>query len=578
MKFQDYIPVLSWLPKYKSSDFKFDVGAGLTVGVMLIPQGIAYAMIAGLPPIYGLYTALVPTILYTFFGTSGKLAVGPVALDSIIMASGLAAISVAGSENYIALAVLLAFMVGVVQLLFGLFKLGFVVNFLSKPIISGFTSAAGIIIGLKQLKHLLGIDVPRTEYTHELLAEIGNNISNINVLTIAIGAGGILVLILLKRYLEKVPGPLMVVVIGILLVWLFRMDLSGVLIVGEVPAGLPTPEWPKWNLSMMEELFPLAITLALIGFTEAVSMAKVFNDKNGLQQLKPNQELVALGLGNMVGAIFKSYPSTGGMSRTAVNAEGGAKTSMAGLIAGLVVLVTLLFLTPLFYYLPKAILGSIIMVAVFRLIDLKYPLKLWKYKKDDFAMLMVTFLVTLSVGIKEGVIIGVVLSLIFLIFRSAKPHIAECEQVTGTDYFKNVNRFDNTIKRNHILVFRFDGQLYFANADYFREKLNSMKEQKGEGLKMIVMNAEAINHIDSTAIQMLEDVIQDLKKDGVLFAIAGAIGPVRDIIFSSGLIDSIGKEMMFAEVSNAVDCVESAGEQNLEKMCKKIALQNKGKL
>ena len=576
--FKKYIPILSWLPSYKKAALSGDLSAGLTVGVMLIPQGIAYAMIAGLPPIYGLYTAMTPQVIYAIFGTSRQLSVGPTAMDSLIVAAGITSIATVGADNYIAAAILLAFLMGLMQLAFGIFKLGFLVNFLSKPVISGFTSAAAIIIGLNQLKHIFGIEIPRSNQAHSLLYDTGIAINSTNLITLCLGIGTILTIIILKKYFNKIPAALTSVVLGILIVQFFHLDLYGVHIIRDIPTGLPSPSIPDFTQNYFKDLLPLALTLSLIAFMEAISQAKAIEDKHNDYKVDANQELIALGLSNIVGSIFKSYPSTGGFSRTAVNDQAGAKTGMSFIIAAGVVALTLLFLTPLFYYLPKAVLGGIIIVAVMGLINIKYPVKLWKYKKDDLIMLLGTFAVTLTIGIKEGIIVGVILSLVFLIFRSTRPHIAECARIEGTNYFKNVERFDNTKGRKDVLILRFDGQLYFANTNYFKDQLNDMIAKKGPTLKLVILNAEAINHLDSSAVHMMDTTIKELCKKEIYFAVAGAIGPVRDIIFNSGLSETIGKELMFAEVNEALECLEEDEAMDFERICKRIALQNNSNL
>ena len=570
--------MLSWLPNYNKEALSGDLSAGLTVGVMLIPQGIAYAMIAGLPPIYGLYTAMTPQIIYAIFGTSRQLSVGPTAMDSLIVAAGITSIATVNPENYIAAAILLALIMGLMQLSFGVFKLGFLVNFLSKPVISGFTSAAAIIIGLNQLKHVFGIEIPRSNQAQSLLFDAGMAINSTNLVTLYLGLGTIFTIIFLKKYLKKVPAALTVFIISILLVQFFHLDLYGVSIIRDIPTGLPSPSIPDFSENYFKDLLPLALTLSLIAFMEAISQAKAIEDKHNDYKVDANQELIALGLSNIVGSIFKSYPSTGGFSRTAVNDQSGAKTGMSFIIAAGLVALTLLFLTPLFYYLPKAVLGGIIIVAVLGIINIEYPIKLWRYKKDDLIMLLATFAVTLTIGISEGIIVGVILSLVFLIFRSTRPHIAECARIEGTDYFKNVERFDNAKGRTDVLILRFDGQLYFANINYFKDQLNDMIAKKGPNLRLIILNAEAINHMDSSAVQMLEKTVKDLCKKEIYFAVAGAIGPVRDIIFNSGLSETIGKELMFVEVSRALECLDEDKVMNFERICKRIALQNNSNL
>ena len=521
---------------------------------------------------------MTPQVIYAIFGTSRQLSVGPTAMDSLIVAAGITSIATVGPDNYIAAAILLAFLMGLMQLAFGIFKLGFLVNFLSKPVISGFTSAAAIIIGLNQLKHIFGIEIPRSNQAHSLLYDTGITINSTNLITLCLGIGTILTIIILKKYFKKIPAALTSVVLGILIVQFFHLDLYGVHIIRDIPTGLPSPSIPDFTQNYFNDLLPLALTLSLIAFMEAISQAKAIEDKHNDYKVDANQELIALGLSNIVGSIFKSYPSTGGFSRTAVNDQAGAKTGMSFIIAAGVVALTLLFLTPLFYYLPKAVLGGIIIVAVMGLINIKYPVKLWKYKKDDLIMLLGTFAVTLTIGIKEGIIVGVILSLGFLIFRSTRPHIAECARIEGTNYFKNVKRFDNTKGRKDVLILRFDGQLYFANTNYFKDQLNDMIAKKGPTLKLVILNAEAINHLDSSAVHMMDTTIKELCKKEIYFAVAGAIGPVRDIIFNSGLSETIGKELMFAEVNEALECLEEDEAMDFERICKRIALQNNSNL
>ncbi len=350
MNFKKHIPILDWLPNYKNEWLKGDLGAGLTVGIMLIPQGIAYAMIAGLPPIYGLYTAMIPQIVYAIFGTSRQLAVGPAAMDSLIVASGVATLAQIGTENFIEFAILLAFMVGFLQVVFGFFKLGFLVNFLSRPVISGFTSAAALIIGLNQLKHLFGVEIMRDNKIQALVIEVFKHLKEINWITLAIGISSIFILIFLKRLKSKIPAALVVVVLGILLVRVFHLEQYGVQILGEIPRGLPDFIVPKFEKHTLIDLLPIALTLSFIAFLEAISVAKAMEIKQtDTNKVKPNQELVAIGLGNIVGSFFQAYPSTGGLARTAVNSQAGAKTPLAAIISSLIVGLTLLFLTPVFF-------------------------------------------------------------------------------------------------------------------------------------------------------------------------------------------------------------------------------------
>ncbi|MDM9631171.1 SulP family inorganic anion transporter [Robiginitalea aurantiaca] len=547
-----YFPILEWLPGYQKQWLSGDLSAGLTVGIMLIPQGMAYAMIAGLPPVFGLYAALVPQIIYALMGTSRQLAVGPVAMDSLLVASGLGALALSGIEEYIAMALFLALFMGGIQLLFGLLKMGFMVNFLSKPVISGFTSAAAIIIGLSQLKHLLGTSIAGSSQIHVLLSNALKTVGDTNLITLGIGIGAIVLIKGLKKLNPKIPGALIAVILGVILVYFLGLSSSGVLIVGDVPDGLPSLTLPVMDTGRIAQLFPIALTLALIAFMEAISVAKAVEEKRGERHVNANQELVALGASNIIGSLFQSYPTTGGFSRTAVNDQAGAHTGLASLISSGVVGLTLLFLTPAFYYLPNAVLASIIMVAVFGLIDVKYPARLWKNRKDEFALLLVTFVLTLGLGIKEGILLGVLLSLLLLVYRISKPHIAILGRIRDTNHFRNLDRFTTDAENpEDFLILRFDGQLFFGNKDYFRTQLQRRMAKKGDALKFIILNAEAVNYIDSTAVFMLRALVADLKKENIRFAVAGAIGPTRDILHTSGLIKDIGKENLFANTNEA---------------------------
>ncbi len=573
---QKYIPLLEWLPRYKKSNLLKDSIAGFTVGIILVPQAMAYAMIAGLPPVYGLYTALVPVLMYVFLGTSKQIAVGPVAMDSLLVAAGLGALAITGIENYIAMAIFLAFLVGAVQLLLGVFKMGFLVNFLSKPVISGFTSAAALIIIFSQLKHLLGAPIQDSGHFHQLVINIFQNISATNLYDFAIGIMGILAIILLKKWNRKIPSILLVVVLGILLVYFLKLEDYGVKIVGLIPTGLPGFSMPEFNLERALDLWPMAITIALVGYLEAISIGKALEEKAGEESIEPNQELVALGVSNMVGSFFQSYTSTASFSRSAINGASGAKTNLSALFGVLLVVGTLLFLTPIFYFLPNAALASIIMVSVFGLIDLDYAKQLWDKRKDEFAILLITFLITLFVGIPQGILIGVLSSLLLMVYRTSKPHFAILGNIKGTDYYKNVNRFaDEIINRDDLLIVRFDAQLYFGNCGFFKNQLYKEIDKKGAALKAVILNAEAINYIDSSGAQILTKVIREIHQKNIKFYIAGAIGPTRDVIFNSGIIEELHKEFLFVRIKEAVTFYDDP--TTIVALRDKIAFQNQFK-
>jgi len=574
MKLKSFIPLLEWLPKYKKEYLSGDLSAGLTVGIMLIPQGMAYAMIAGLPPVFGLYAALIPQVIYGILGTSRQLSVGPVAMDSLLVASGLGALSLSGIDEYISMAIFLALFMGAIQFILGVVRMGFLVNFLSKPVISGFTSAAALIIGLSQLKHLLGTQIERSNQIHILLLNALKTIDQTNLVALGLGIAAIVVIKALKRLHNRIPGALIVTVSGIVITYVFRLDQLGLSIVQEVPSGLPSFGVPTVAQDRIGELFPIAMTLALIAFMEAISVAKAIEEKQKLNEVKPNQELIALGLSNVVGALFQSYPTTGGFSRTAVNDQAGANSTLASFISAAIVGLTLLFLTPLFYYLPNTVLAAIIMVAVFGLIDFHYPRTLWKNRKDEFALLIFTFIITLTVGIKEGILFGVLLSLLLLVYRSSSPHFAVLARVNNSPYYRNVRRFSSEVTIDPaILLFRFDGQLYFGNKDYFKSSLLEAMEERGASLKHLVLNVEPMNYIDSSAAFMLRQLFEDLKSKGISISIAGPIGPIRDILKRSGIVSLLGEEAFFENTHSAYQV--ASGESTSEDLGKKIALESK---
>ncbi len=571
---QKYLPFLQWLPNYRKDYLLKDLVAGLTVGVVLIPQGMAYAMIADLPPVYGLYASIFPLLVYALLGTSKHLALGPVAIDSLLVAAGLGALKISGVEDYITMAIFLAFMVGAIQMLLGVFRMGFLVGFLSRPVISGFTSAAAFIIIFNQFKHLLGIEMEQSSHFNILFINIFERISETNWYDLAIGVLGILMIIGLKKWNSKTPSILLVVVLGILAVYFLDLESFGVEIVGKVPIGLPDFQIPDFKHENALSIWPIALTLALVGYLEAISIGKALEEKDGEETIDANQELIALGASNMVGSFFRSYPVTSSFARSAINREAGVKTNISALFTVALIVLTLLFLTPLFYFLPKAVLASIIMVAVFGLIDLSYTKELFKNQKDEFVVLLATVAITLFIGIPQGILIGMLFSLLLMVYRTSKPHFAVLGNVEGSDYYKNVNRFgDGVIVRNDLLIVRFDSQLYFGNASFFKKQLLNFIKEKECGLKGVILNAEAINYIDSSAARMLTKLIADLHVKGLTFYISGAIGPTRDTIFTSNIIKELQKEHLFVSTKEAVAYFDDPN--CLSNIQRKVAYQNR---
>ena len=556
------------MPDYKSEYLKDDFIAGVTVAVLLIPQGMAYALIAGLPPIYGLYAALTPQIIYAFLGTSRQLAVGPVAMDSLLVAAGLGALSIVDSSQYIQMAILLALTIGAIQFLLGLLKMGFIVNFLSKPVISGFTSAAAIIICLNQLRHILGISISQSNKIHVFTSALMQSETPINLHSLIIGIVSIILLILIKGWSSKIPSALVMVVIGICWVTFTHQIQPSVAIVGNIPGGLPNFSFPPLKWKIIKELIPISLTIALVAFMEAISIAKSIQEKHKTYEINPNQELLALGASNMIGSFFQSYPTTGGFSRTAVNNEAGAKTGVAALISALIVAIILTFFTDWFYYLPKSVLGAIIIVAVIKLINYKYAIRLYKIRKDEFLVLLFTFIATLFIGITEGILFGIIFSFLLLIYRTSKPHYAFLGRIGSTNYFKNIKRFpDEVVLRDDLIILRFDAQLFFGNIHFFKKLVFDSLNKNPKKVKGFIINARSMNYIDSTAIEQLIDIIEKIQEKGIRVMLVGATGPTRDSVIKSKLINVVKKGNLFITSGDATD--------SFDKVCKKSSIQKK---
>lgn len=535
---------------------------------------MAYAMIAGLPPVYGLYTALIPVLTYVFLGTSRKVAMGPVAMDSLLVAAALGTFAISNISDYIALAVVLVLILGATQLLLGIFRMGFLVNFLSKPVISGFTSAAAIIIMVSQLKHLLGISVPNSNHFHEIVALTLRQMADANPYDLGLGILCILMILGFKKWKKSFPAVLLVVVLGIMAVYFFSLGSYGMNLVGEVSRGLPSFEIPNISFESVKSLWPMGVALALVGYMETISIGKALEEKSGEETIDANQELIALGASNILGSFFQAYASTASFSRSAINQEAGAKTNLAGLFSVVLVVLTLLFFTPVFQYLPNTVLASIIMVSVFGLIDFEYANYLWEGRKDEFGVLAITFLVTLFIGITQGIVVGVLLSLLLMVYRTSKPHFAELGNVKGSDYYKNINRFnDEVVIRKDLLIVRFDSQLYFGNSGYFKKKMLKQIKGKGSDLKAVILNAEAMTYIDATGADMLSKLIHEIHEMGLQFYIAGATGPIRDIIFTTNIINELQKEFLFVTTKEAVDYFDKA--YQLSTLGARVARENK---
>ena len=553
------LPLVGILRAHTAQDLRGDLMAGLTTAVMLVPQGMAYAMLAGLPPIVGLYAATLPLVLYALFGTSRQLAVGPVAMVSLLVAAGVGSITPQGSPAYLGMAVLLAGMVGVIQLGMGLGRLGFLVNFLSHPVVSGFTSAAALIIGLSQLKHLLGVEIPRSHHVHVILTRAAGELGSVHLITLALGAGAVAVLLLLKRWRPTFPGALAVVLLGTAAVALFRLDQHGVSIVGAVPQGLPALALPTLDWVTIIKLLPTALTISLVGFMESISVAKAFARK-GHYEVDANQELVGLGLANLGGAMVGAYPVTGGFSRTAVNAQAGARSGLAAIITAGLIAATLLLLTPLFHYLPRAVLAAIIMVAVFGLIDIKEVGHLWRVKRSDLAMLVITFAATLALGIEQGIVVGVGASLLAVILRTTRPHTALLGRIPGTHGYRNVANYPEAITTPGIIALRVDAPFYFGNVNFLKETMARLeREHCSAPPRAMVINASSINSLDASADAALHEIVEDLEERGIRLYFAEVREPVRQVMLRSGLVARLGEERFFLTVRRAVEAASAQG-------------------
>ena len=546
-------PITKDLLTYNSSTLYSDLIAGLSIAVIVIPQGLAYAMIAGLPPIYGLYAALVPQFIHGIMGTSRHPAVGPVALDSLVVAIALGALSLSGIGEVVAAAIFLATMVGILQITMGLLQMGVLANYLSRPVISGFTSAAAIIIGLNQVEHLLGLQIESSNQIQKMLLSVAQNFNETHLITVVVGVSAMSLILVTKKYFSKFPSSLLVSVFGVLLIWSTRWDLHGVEIVGHIPAGLPNFDLLTVSPELMRDMLPFALTLAVIGYVEIISITKELEEQEEKYFLKPNKELMALGTANLVGSFFQSYPVSASFSRSAVKFQSGALTGMTAVFSASIVGLTLLFFTSLFFYLPIAVLAGIIMVAVIRLINIRYAIDLYKTRRDEFFLLLITCLLTLFVGISQGILIGTLLSLLLMVIRTSKPHYAILAKVSGTNYYKNISRFETDANIDvNILILRFDAQLFFGNRDYFR-KIVFEEIEKKPNLKGFILVARGITYVDSSGLSTLSAMIKSFQQKGILFMVAGAIGPTRDLLQKSKLTDLIQEKNMFAKTADAVD-------------------------
>jgi len=518
---------------------------------MLVPQGMAYAALAEMPPIYGLYAGLIPLVLYAILGSSRHLAVGPVAVSSLLVFGGVSQLAEPQSAEYISLVITAGLLIGLMELTLSCLQLGFLVNFLSHPVISGFTSAAAVIIGISQLKDLLGFAIPNFPHPMEKLSYALSHLEQINWTSFVLCIGTIGIIYGLRFIRRGLPGGLIVVVVGTFLGWYCDLESTGLSIVGAVPEGLPAFQAPNFSIATIEKLIPTVLTVTVIGVVESLSIAKVIGAKHQNYVVRPNQELLALGIAKIGGAFFQSMPTSGSFTRSAINNDAGAKTTVSSIITALLIGLTLIFLTPLFYYLPKAVLAGIILLAVKSLFDFREAIHLWQVHRPDFLMLLTTFVVTLAVNIPVGILTGVLLSAGASLYRSSKPHIAILGNIPNTTHYRNLERFPNAQELEHKLIFRFDDQLYFANASFFKDTVRRLLKEAGRPIQYFYLDATNIHDIDSSGLHALKESYNYLRKRDIKLCICGATGPVRDLLFKSGLMEQVGKENNFVYIHTA---------------------------
>ncbi|MFV2097682.1 SulP family inorganic anion transporter [Micromonospora sp. LOL_014] len=548
------LPILGWRRGYDRHVLRHDLIAGLTVAVMLVPQSMAYAALAGMPPVTGLYAAVVPVLVYALLGTSGSLAVGPVAITALMTATALAPLADGDPGRYAALAGLLALLVGAIQVLMGVLRLGALVNFLSHSVLSGFTSAAAIVIAVSQVKDLLGLRADRAENLPGIVGSLWQAAPTVHPLTVAVGAASIAGLLLLRHYLPKLPGALLVVAAVTIASAALAFGARGVPILAEVPSGLPTPDLPSIALADLRALLPAAVAIALVAYMEGIAVAKSLAARSR-QQVEPNAELVAVGAANLAAGAFHAFPVAGGFSRSAVNFSAGARTPVASLVTAAVVAATALLLTPAFHHLPKAVLAAIVVVAVLGLVDWREARSAWRVRRTDGLTLGLTFLVTLVAGVEPGLAVGVAFSLAVFLRRSARPHTAELGRVPGTATFRNLARYQGLVTDPRVAVLRFDGPLYFANAQYLADQLLTLTQSRPE-LRAVVLDASAISDADTDGAHALAQTRQRLAGRETALHLATVRGPVRDLLTRAGLWSVMRDAgQLHPEVADAVDTV-----------------------
>lgn len=553
---------LDFLKGYSKSDFFGDLLAGITVAVMIVPQSMAYAMIAGFPPVYGLYASTIPLIVYPLFGSSRHLAVGPAAIIALMTFVACSRLASPGTSDFIAIGVALTLLVGVIKIILGFLKMGFLANYFSEAVSSGFISAGSIIIIASQIKHLFGIPSESYLTFTDMARELVLNIGQTNPYTLLIGAISILLLYVFRLRFPSFPAPLLVVIIGIFIVRKFDLHELGVATVGDVPIGLPYFRIPEFALDQLSPLVIAALLIVFVSYLESLAMAQIIADKENYK-IDPDRELKGLGYANLAASFFASFPVSGGISRTAVNYRAGAKSGMASILTATLVILTLIYLTPFFHHLPLAALASNIIFAISSLVDYKKALYLYRIKPIDGVTLLVTFVTTLAFGVERGLIIGILFSLVVFIWRSAHPYSTELGFVENLQVFRNKDRFPESLTFHGVVIFRIDGSLFFANMGFVEEQIRKATIKK-EDLEWVILDFSGVNDIDAVSIRSLDEILQAYLERGVRFAFSGMKGPIRDLVHKAGWNEKDGVHLEFLTVRHALHELKLWDRKNID--------------